>query len=130
MIATLLISSCTKTDLNILSISEAESVIPGSYKVNDFANGGLDVTQFESYSFEFKSNGNVVATKGDESFVGSWEISTTNTDPVYDKTVSITIAGNDEIEDLSHVWNVIEVTDVILHLIDESTSSEILFIKI
>ncbi len=130
MIATLLITSCSKTDMNILSISEAESIIPGSYKVNDFANGDGDFAQFENYTFEFKSNGNVVATKGDESFTGTWDISTTNTDPVYDKEVSITIAGNTEVEDLSHVWYVKEVTDVTLDLIEETIASEVLFIKI
>ena len=40
VIAMVLITSCTKTDMNTISIAEAQGIIPGSYKVNNFAGTG------------------------------------------------------------------------------------------
>jgi hypothetical protein len=128
VIAMVLITSCTKTDMNTISIAEAQGIIPGSYKVNSFAGTG-DLAQYTDYTFEFISNGELRATKGAESYTGSWDI-TTIADVTYDKEVSITIAGNEQMDMLNHSWFVKDVTDVTLNLVDETAEEEFLFIKI
>ena len=50
VIAMVLITSCTKTDINTISIAEAQGIIPGSYKVNNFAGTG-DLAQYQDYTF-------------------------------------------------------------------------------
>ena len=124
VIAMVLITSCTKTDMNTISIAEAQGIIPGSYKVNNFAGTG-DLAQYQDYTFEFISNGELRATKG----AGSWDIITI-ADVTYDKEVSITIAGNEQMDMLNHSWFVKDVTDVTLNLVDETATEEFLFIKI
>ena len=128
VIAMVLITSCTKTDMNTISIAEAESIIPGSYKVNNFSGTG-DLAQYQDYTFEFISNGELRATKGAESYSGTWDI-TTVADVTYDKEVSITIAGNEQMDMLNHSWFVKDVTDVTLNLVDDTATEEFLFIKI
>lgn len=130
LIAVMFTTSCAKTELTQLTAVEAQNIIPGSYKVNDFANDNGNFTQYDNYTFEFRSNGTVVATNGVETYSGTWDIKAVNTDPVYDKEVSISISGNMEMDDLNHVWFVKSVTDVTLGLIDDDSASEILFIKI
>ena len=128
VIAMVLITSCTKTDMNTISIAEAQGIIPGSYKVNNFAGTG-DLAQYQDYTFEFISNGELRATKGAESYSGSWDIITI-ADVTYDKEVSITIAGNEQMDMLNHSWFVKDVTDVTLNLVDDTATEEFLFIKI
>ena len=114
--------------MNTISIAEAESIIPGSYKVNSFAGTG-DLAQYQDYTFEFISNGELRATKGAESYTGNWGI-TTVADVTYDKEVSITMAGNEQMDMLNHSWFVKDVTDVTLNLVDDTATEEFLFIKI
>ena len=128
VIAMVLITSCTKTDMNTISIAEAQGIIPGSYKVNNFAGTG-DLAQYQDYTFEFISNGELRATKGAESYSDSWDIITI-ADVTYDKELSITIAGNEQMDMLNHSWFVKDVTDVTLNLVDETATEEFLFIKI
>ena len=129
VLAAVLVTSCTKNELNNISIAEAQSILPGSYKVNDFAGTG-DLAQYQDYTFEFLNSGELVATKGAETYTGSWSLVSINTDPVYDREVTITIDGNEEMTALNHRWYVKNMTDVTLNLIDDAASSEILFIKI
>ena len=110
VIAMVLITSCTKTDMNTISIAEAQGIIPGSYK-------------FKCIVLVLR------ATKGAESYSGSWDIITI-ADVTYDKEVSITIAGNEQMDMLNHSWFVKDVTDVTLNLVDETATEEFLFIKI
>lgn len=97
--------------------------------MNDFAGTG-DLAQYQDYTFEFLNSGVLVATKGAETYTGTWTLVSINTDLVYDREVNITIDGNEEMTALNHSWFVKNMTDVTLNLIEDAAASEILFIKI
>lgn len=128
LIVMLFVTSCTKTDMDTLSISEAAGIIPGSYKVNNIAGTG-ELAQYADYTFQFKSNGDLVVTNGTDTFTGAWDI-TTIADDVYDKEVVITIQGNEQMDVLDHSWFVKDMSDVTLNLVDDTAVEEVLFIKI
>lgn len=122
------LASCSKTDMNTMSPAEAESIIPGNYKVNMYDNGSGNTAAYENYDFEFQSNGAVVASNGVESYSGVWTITSVN-HADYDKQVKIAITGNSDMDALSHDWFVEDVTDVTLYLTDEDASDIVHFIK-
>lgn len=126
--AVVFLSACTKTDMNTISVSEAESIIPGSYKVATFVDIAGEGTAYDNYTFQFTSNGDLTATNGKETYTGIWAIENEN-DPVYDKKVTITIAGNSEMDALNHAWLVEEVTDATLYLTDDTGVESVHFVK-
>ena len=129
-IMVVLMSACTQTTIPEMSLQGAESVIPGTYKVNYYDDPSGATGIYDAYTFQFFSNGDLSATDGIETFVGSWLVETTNTSDVYSKLVSITIDGNPELSALTQPWFVKEVTDVTLQLADNPDTMEIHFIKI
>jgi len=122
-------TACTKSELDNMSISEAESLIPGTYKVNFFDDTFGDAGPFGEYTFEFYSNGTMSASNASGAFTGVWLIQAIS-DEQFDKQVSITIAGSPELDMLNYEWKVMEVTDVTLQLVDDTGLEEIHFIKI
>ncbi len=122
-------TACSKSELNNMSITEAESVIPGTYKVNFYGDTYGDAGPFGEYTFEFFSNGTMSATNATEAFSGTWLIKTV-ADEEFDKEISITITGSPEMDMLNYAWKVMEVTDVTLQLVDDTGAEEIHFIKI
>ncbi|HMX03661.1 MAG TPA: hypothetical protein PK511_09140 [Chitinophagales bacterium] len=126
--AMILLSACTKTDTFILSVSDAENIIPGSYKVATFIDIAGEGTVYENYIFQFTSNGDLTATDGTDTYTGTWSIENEN-DPVYDKKVTISIGGNTEMDVLNHGWLVEEVTDATLYLTDDTGVESVHFVK-
>lgn len=122
------LASCTKTDMNTISISEAESIIPGSYKVNMYDNASGNTTAYDNYTFDFQSNGALIATNGIETYTGQWSIVSVN-EADFDKQVTITISGNADMDALNHAWFVEEVSDVTLYLTNQAGDETVHFIK-
>lgn len=128
LVITFMTSCSTTTDSNNISITEAENIIPGAYKVNSFENASGASTAYENYTFDFQSNGAVVATNGTESYTGQWSIASVN-EPQYEMEMTITINGSAEVELLSHNWFVEDITDVTLMLVDDSGIESLYMIK-
>jgi len=120
--------ACTKTDMNTISISEAESIIPGSYRVNLYDDGSGNNGTYDLYTFDFQSNGVLMAGNGLESFSGTWTIASVN-EAEYEMEVDITMTGNPDLEALANNWFVEDVTDVTLYLTDASGAEVLHFIK-
>ena len=112
-------TACSKSELDNMSITEAASVIPGTYKVNFYGDTYGDAGPFGEFTFEFFSNGTMSATSADQAFTGVWLIQTMS-DEQFDKEVSITITGSPEMDMLTYAWRVMEVTDVTLQLVDDT----------
>ena len=117
-------TACSKSELDNMSITEAASVIPGTYKVNFYGDTYGDAGPFGEFTFEFFSNGTMSATSADQAFTGVWLIQTMS-DEQFDKEVSITITGSPEMDMLTYAWRVMEVTDVTLQLVDDTGAEEI-----
>ncbi len=128
LVITFMASCSTTADSNYISITEAENIIPGSYKVNTFENAGGASVAYESYTFNFKSNGILEATNGVDTYSGEWAINAVN-EAEYEMEMALTINGNTEVEYLSHNWYVEEITDVTLMLVDDSGIESIYMIK-
>lgn len=122
------LSSCTQGDISTLAPGEVESVIPGAYKVTLYDNGSGNTSAFESYDFEFMSNGSMVATHGEETYTGQWNVGSVNHE-TYDNELSIVISGNADIDAISRSWYVEDVSDVTLYLTDATATEIIHFIK-
>lgn len=128
LVITFMASCSTTADSNYISVTEAENIIPGSYKVNTFEDAAGASVAYESYIFSFKSNGTLEATSGVDTCTGQWAINGVN-DANYEMEMTLTINGNTEVEYLSHNWFVEEITDVTLMLIDDSGIESIYMIK-
>lgn len=122
------LASCSQQDISSLTPGEVESVIPGTYKVNLYDDGSGNTSTFESYDFEFKSNGTMTAVHGDETYSGQWNVGSVNHE-TYDNQFNIVISGNSEMDAISRSWFVEDVSDVTLYLTDASASEIIHFIK-
>lgn len=78
-----------------------------------------ETSNFSGYSFEFKSDGTVVAyAPGGGTTSGAWN---THFDDSKDKLL-IAIAGVKPLDDLSQDWVILEKTDSVMKLKDDNTS--------
>lgn len=123
-----MLTSCTQNDINTLTPGEVESVIPGTYKVTLYDNGSGNTSAFESYNFEFMSNGSLVASNADETYTGQWNIGSVNHE-TYDNQLNITITGNADMDAINRSWYVEDASDVTLYLTNASATEIIHFIK-
>ncbi len=123
------LSACTQTETSTISMNEAESIMPGTYKVY-FYGEALGAGMFEGYVFEVFDNGTITATLGAETFSGEWAILHVNHSDFYTYELDINISGNAEMDALGQTWWVEDMTDVTLFLTDEAGSPDIHLIKI
>ncbi|MBC8047294.1 MAG: hypothetical protein H7Y00_10890 [Fimbriimonadaceae bacterium] len=63
-------------------------------------------------------------------FAGTWIIKSSDDDPLYDKEIECTIAGNKQMDELDVSWLITELSDTAMKLKDDSPSEEMHFEKI
>lgn len=127
-IVAITVSSCSKDDIQKLSVSDAEATIPGNWKVTyyfDNSDGSTD--DFAGYTFTFGTDGSLTVNSGSSTFTGTWTVKSSDDDPNYDKEVEIEISGNDLMDELSHSWLLTELTDASMQLKDDSGDEELHF---
>lgn len=120
-------TSCSKDQLGYISVTEAEGIIPGTWKVNyygDDAGGTAD--QFANYTFTFKNDGTVSATSGAEIYEGSWIIQPSQ-DEIYDQEIVLTI---NQMDILNQTWLVADMSEVGMQLVDQSGGTQVHFLKL
>lgn len=120
-------TSCTRDQMDYISITEAEGIIPGTWKVNYYGdNAGGTADQFASYTFTFMNDGTVTASSGAEIYEGSWLIQPSN-DAYYDQEIVLTI---NQMDILNQTWLVADMSEVGMQLVDASGVSQVHFLKL
>lgn len=88
----------------------------GSWKITNYMDSGNNETSdFTSYTFQFKSNGNVSATSGSGTMNGTW--STTNDDSQNKLVINF---SSGTLEEISDDWHIIENSSNLIRLEDVS----------
>lgn len=117
-IISLMFSSCKKD-----SPKKVENMLEdGTWKITLFQEDSEDYTiDYAGDVFTFKKDGTVSATHSATSFNGTW-----STEKDDDHTeLNLTFSNPSELLELSDDWDVIEKTDRILKLLDESGDGSI-----
>ena len=110
--------SCTKESASVSSASSQDealqagenitaNVVPGTYTILRFIDSGDDITaDYNGYTFTFKADGTLIATKGANTFTGTWKLNSAQT------RMTINIKGTKALNNLSDdSWKVARITD-------------------
>jgi hypothetical protein len=120
IMSTTLILSCSKDDDNSSSINPGNvtnTVTSGTWRITYYWDTDHEETSaFSGYSFTFGSNGVLTATKTGSTVTGSWS---TGTDDSKTELI-IVFASPDSFVEISDDWEVIEMTDTRIKLLDVS----------
>jgi len=90
----------------------AANVTPGIYIVHKFIDTGDDITTtYNGYTFTFKADGTLSATKNGNIFKGTWRLKNNGT------KMAINITGNKALNNLSDdSWNVVSISSTKISL--------------
>lgn len=107
------------------SISEVVNAMNlGTWRVTKYIDSGNDETSdFSGYNFTFTQNNILMASKGTEEIMGSWLVSSDNSNddsPSNDLDFIIAFSGPDKFMELSDDWDIQSRTSTKLELIDIS----------
>ena len=110
--------SCTKESASVSSASSQDealqagenitaNIVPGTYTILRFIDSGDDITaDYNGYTFTFKADGMLIATKGANTFTGTWKLNSAQT------RMTINIKGTKALNNLSDdSWKVARITD-------------------
>ena len=110
--------SCTKESASVSSASSQDealqagenitaNIVPGTYTILRFIDSGDDITaDYNGYTFTFKADGTLIATKGANTFTGTWKLNSAQT------RMTINIKGTKALNNLSDdSWKVARITD-------------------
>jgi len=110
--------SCTKESASVSTASSQDealqagenitaNVVPGTYTILRFIDSGDDITaDYNGYTFTFKADGTLIATKGANTFTGTWKLNSAQT------RMTINIKGTKALNNLSDdSWKVARITD-------------------
>ncbi len=129
-LTTLLFASCYEPGGSFISISEAETIIPGAWRVDYYTDGkGTTADVFTEYSITFKNDGTLTVNDGVNTYPGTWVISIANEDPTYDEQIDITVTGSDIMTSLSKIWLVTDMNDNRMNLMDGTGQEEIYLLR-
>lgn len=111
------------------NISELEDITQtGAWSITYYIDSGDDETNhFTNYTFTFNTDGTLVATNGDTTVNGTWSITNDSNssddddnNSSSDTDFNIFFASPPNFEDLTDDWDIIEITNSKIELIDVS----------
>ena len=97
------------------------TITSGTWRITYFYDTDKEETaNFKGHNFTFASS--VTATNGTNTYTGTWSVtdSNSNDDSMDDLDFNILFTAPPDFEDLSDDWDIIEVTDTKIKLIDVS----------
>lgn len=119
----LVAASCNNDDdISNSNQSQVESIAKsGTWRITYFYDTDKDETaNYNGYNFTFGSS--LTATNGANTYTGTWSITdhNSNDDSMDDLHFNITFTAPPAFEDLSDDWDIIEVTETKIKLVDVS----------
>lgn len=130
LFSVLVMPSCSDDSLEDVTVTEAEALADGSWKVvYYYDNSDGESNDFDGYTFEINTDGTISATKAGTTYTGTWMVKSSDDDPDYDKEIEFTISGNKQMDDLDGSWLIAVLNDTRMELKDDTPSEEIHFEK-
>lgn len=125
MVFTVIIfNSCSEDDSITDNQQEIENIIQANtFIITKFIDSGTDeLGYFTCYSFVFNTNGTVTATSQNNTYNGTWSISSSNNgdDSPDDIDFNLNFNLTNEFEELNDDWNIISYNSNEIELIDVS----------
>lgn len=109
------------TDTNKTDV--INTVTSGTWRITYFYDTDKEETSnYTGYKFTFGSTGQLTATNNTNTYTGTWSISDSNSndDSMDDLDFNISFSAPPAFEDLSDDWDILEMTDTKIKLIDIS----------
>jgi len=121
-------ASMCSSDSSASSSSDPTPVIntatQGTWRVTTYTSSGTDETNhFTGYNFTFGSNNVLTATNGTNTYVGTWSVSTDDSNddnPSNDLDFNIAFGSPADFLDLTDDWDVTTYSSTTISLIDVS----------
>lgn len=126
-LALLVITACkndSETDVNETKV--IDTVTAGTWRITYYYDTDKEETSnYSGYNFTFGSTGQLTATNGANTYTGTWSItdSNSNDDTMDDLDFNILFTVPPALEELSDDWDILEVTDTKIKLVDISGGS-------
>lgn len=119
----LLLAIACSDDANTAKEKVIDTVTSGTWSITYYFDSDTDeTTDYAGYNFTFADTGVLTATNGANTYTGTWSVtdSNSNDDSFDDLHFNIAFATPALFEELSDDWEIIEVTDTKIQLIDVS----------
>lgn len=97
--------SCKKEVANPSSTPITASAVAGNFTVGSFVSSNDQTSVFNGFAFTFNENGTIVATKGSNTFNGTWRFDDSNNTEI---KISFSTAP---LNDLNGSWHINELND-------------------
>ena len=115
-------TACNQDDsTNSNQTKVVNTVSSGTWRITYFYDTDKEeTTNFTGYNFTFGSS--LTATKGGTTYTGTWNVtdSNSNDDTMDDLHFNILFTAPPDFEDLSDDWEILEMTDTKIKLVDVS----------
>jgi hypothetical protein len=96
------------------SLPVTAGAIAGNFTIGSLVSAGNQNSTFNDFAFTFKENGTIIATKGSETFSGTWRFDDSN-------NTEIKISFTDiPLDQLNGSWHIQELNDDHFYLTDDS----------
>jgi hypothetical protein len=114
----------SETDVNQTKV--IDTVTAGTWRITYYYDTDKEeTTTYIGYNFTFGSTGQLTTTNGTNTYTGTWSItdSNSNDDTMDDLDFNILFTAPPAFEELSDDWDILEVTDTKIKLVDISGGS-------
>ncbi|MHA3788122.1 hypothetical protein ACX0HA_07925 [Flavobacterium hauense] len=114
-----------KSGVNGNATAVANNLKSGTWRITNFTEeGNVETDNFEGFNFTFYENNILTATKGSDTYTGTWAVydDDSNDDDGFDSDIDVEInfTAPAEFTDLSDDWDVMARTGTEIKLIDVS----------
>lgn len=103
----------------------ADMAQSGTWIVSSFIDSGQDETNdFAGYTFDFQTDGTLVATNGNQTLNGTWSVTSSNSndddDSDNDFNIFFPVDEDHDFDDLNDDWDIVSANDNRIELLDVS----------
>ena len=107
------LSSCNHDDNSNNNNNNGSTPLPGTWKITYFFDKQDETSYYSGYVFDFQSNGSLTASKGGQTWSGTW---TTGIDDSKDKMLlSFSPGAPSALTELQEDWLIIVINDNLMH---------------
>ena len=94
----------------------------GTWAITYYFDDADETSDYAGYTFTFGASNVITATNGTNTYTGTWTITDSNSsdDSIDDLDFNIVFTAPPDFEELSDDWDIVEVTDTKIELIDIS----------
>ena len=111
--------ACTKEATHpSTTLAVTASSVVGNFTIGSFVSTRDQTSTFNGFTFTFKENGTIVATKDSDTFNGTWKFDDSNNTEIKINFSAVPLNG------LNGSWHIEDLTDDHLYLTDDSSAED------